>query len=74
MLWCVLYGGTVWWSHRLVCYEVYCIEVLFGGIVGLYVMACIVYYGMYCMEVLFGGIKGLYVMRFIVLRYCLVVL
>jgi len=43
-------------------------EVLFGGLIGLYVMACIVYYGMYCMEVLFGGIIGLYVIACIVWR------
>jgi len=73
MLCRVLYGGSVWWYHRFVCYVVYCMEVLFGGIKGLYVMACIVYYGMYCMEVLFGGIIGLYVIACIVWRSCLVI-
>jgi len=37
MLWCVLYGSTVWWYYGLVCYGVYCMEVLFGGIIDLFV-------------------------------------
>jgi len=48
-------------------------EVLFGDIIGLYVMACIVSYDMYCIEVLFGGIIDLYVMACIVWRLFLVV-
>jgi len=41
-------------------------EVLFGGSIGFYVIACIVCYGVYCMEVPFGGSNGLFVMRCIV--------
>jgi len=43
MLCRVLYGGSVWWYHRFVCYVVYCMEVPFDGIIGRYVMSCIVW-------------------------------
>jgi len=32
----------------IVWYEVYCMEVLFGGIKGLYIIGCIVCYSVYC--------------------------
>jgi len=50
MLCRVLYAGTVCWYYWLVCYGVHCMEVLFGGIIGLYVMVCIAW--RYCLVVL----------------------
>jgi len=52
MLWCVLHGGTVWWYYRLVCYGVYCMEVVFSGNIDLYVNSCIVW--RYCLVVLWA--------------------
>jgi len=68
MLWCVLYGGTVWWSYRLVYYVVHCMlwRVLYEGCVWWYYgQVC---YEVYCIEVLFGGSNGLFVMRCILYR------